>query len=340
MTLSICCESCWGWCSAIRVKALEELGDYLRRSRVKWVVQVAIGIGVIVAIYFKLQVYDYPLYIDLRYVLLAAVSFFFLNVALSFRLYKIITGLGCRVGYLRSLESHLGGMLLSDFTPGKSGYLTTPLILKRIAGCNTKLGMASILVPQAVEFLIKIFGAMLALILLYTSSTHFKDLLLVAGIGIAMLFAISVIILIASWSEKVKIPGFLKRFEAIFQSYFEHSVKTKDYILLLSSISLIGWFITAVQWYFIGEALNIDLSFIHYFLLQPLVSALMFVPITPAGIGIMESGAIAAFYLLGVGTSPAFFFSILVRASMVLGDMGGVIPLTKVPLKSPKEEGS
>lgn len=310
----------------------------MSESRLKWVVQIAIGIGIILAIYFKLGVYDYPLYIDLRYVLLAAVSFFFLNVVLSFRLYKIVTGLGCKIGYLRSLESHLGGMLLSDFTPGKSGYLTTPLILKRIAGCNTKIGMASILVPQAIEFLIKIFGALLALILLYTSSTHFKDLLLVAGIGIGMLFAISIIILLASWSERVRIPGFLKRFEIIFQSYFEHSVKTKDYILLLSSISIIGWFITAVQWYFIGAALNIDLSFIHYFLLQPLVSALMFVPLTPAGIGIMESGAIAAFFLLGVDASPAFFFSILARASMILGDMGGVLPLTKVPLKDSKEE--
>lgn len=312
----------------------------MRKSRLKWVVQIAIGVGIVLAIYFKLRVYDYPLYIDLRYILLAALSFLFLNFALSFRLYKIVTGLGCKTGYLRSLESHLGGMLLSDFTPGKSGYLTTPLILKRIAGCNTKLGMASILVPQAIEFLIKIFGALLALILLYTSSTHFKDLLLVAGIGIGMLFAISIIILLASWSERLRIPGFLKRFEVIFQSYFEHSVKTKDYIILLSSISLIGWFITAVQWYFVGEALNIDLSFIHYFLLQPLVSALMFVPITPAGIGIMESGAIAAFYLLGVGTSPAFFFSLLVRVSMVIGDMGGVIPLTKVPVKSTKEEES
>lgn len=304
----------------------------MRRSRLKWVIQIAIGIGIILAIYFKLRVYDYPLYVDLRYVLLAALSFFLLNVVLSFRLYKILTVLGCRTSYLRSLESHLGGMLLSDFTPGKSGYLTTPLILKRIAGCNTKLGMASILVPQAIEFLIKILGALLALILLYTSSTHFKDLLLVAGIGIAMLFAISVIILVASWSEKIRVPGFLKRFEVVFQSYFEHSVKTKDHILLLSSISLIGWFITAVQWYFIGEALNIDLSFIHYFLLQPLVSALMFVPLTPAGIGIMESGAIAAFFLLGVDASPAFFFSILTRASMILGDMGGVISLTKAPL--------
>ncbi len=331
-------ESSWGWCSDIRVQALEGLRDYFRKSRVKWIVQIALGIGIILAIYFKLQVYDYPLYIDLRFVLLAVLSFFLLNIALSFRLYKIITGLGCRTSYLRSLESHLGGMLLSDFTPGKSGYLTTPLILKRIAGCNTKLGMASILVPQAVEFLIKIFGALLALILLYTSSTHFNDLLLVAGIGIGMLFAISVVILITSWSERVKVPGFLKRFEGIFLGYFEHSVKTKDYILLLSSISLIGWFITAIQWYFIGEALNINLSFIHYFLLQPLVSALMFVPITPAGIGIMESGAIAAFYLLGVDYQVAFLFSILVRVSMVLGDMGGVIPLTKVPLRLPEKE--
>ncbi len=311
----------------------------MRRSRLKWVIQIGIGLGLVLAIYFKLRVYDYPLYIDFIYVVLAALSFFLLNVVLSFRLYKIVTGLGCSTGYLKSLESHLGGMLLSDFTPGKSGYLTTPLILKRIAGCDTKLGMASILVPQAIEFLIKIFGALLALILLYTSSTHFKDLLLVAGIGIGMLFAISVIILIASWSEKIRVPGFLKRFEVIFQSYFEHSVRTKDYILLLSSISLIGWFITAVQWYFIGEALNINLSFIHYFLLQPLVSALMFVPVTPAGIGIMESGAIAAFYLLGVDASPAFFFSILARVSMFLGDIGGVIPLTKVPIKhSGKEE--
>ena len=86
----------------------------------------------------------------------------------------------------------------------------------------------------------------------------------------------------------------------------------------------IGWFFAALQWFYLGKALGIELPFFVFFLLHPLISILMFVPLTPAGFGVMEGGMVLVFSLLGISATIGFAFSVLVRVSILLVDLIGL----------------
>ncbi len=61
-------------------------------------------------------------------------------------------------------------------------------------------------------------------------------------------------------------------------------------------LTMVCWVLKGLEWYFLGLALGLtDLPFYGYFLIHPLVTALAFVPITPAGAGVQEFGIVGIF---------------------------------------------
>jgi uncharacterized membrane protein YbhN (UPF0104 family) len=68
---------------------------------------------------------------------------------------------------------------------------------------------------------------------------------------------------------------------------------------------------------------------IAYFLIHPLVTALAFVPITPAGAGVQEFGIIGVLGLLGVPVVTAGAFALLARGLLIIEDLAGVPQIVK-----------
>lgn len=294
-------------------------------------IQTVIGLVILIAIYFKVRDYNLSAFSTLSYpfFFLSVFFYFMLNLSLAFRLKKVVESTGCSVSFRNAVTAHLGGMILSDLTPGRSGYLSTPFFLKKISGCELNRGMAGILVPQAIEFLVKILGAFLGLLLLANVTARFKEILGMSALAMALLFGVSALIILGSWSgfaTRIPLPNFIKR---RLEGYSEQSMKTKSTIGIILPLTLLGWLLTAFQWYFVGLSLSLPLDFFHYLLLQPLITLLMFVPLTPAGLGIMEGGAVAILFLLGIDPSIGFVYSILVRLSTLLADSPGLLPVAK-----------
>jgi hypothetical protein len=293
----------------------------------KIIFQGIIGLVILAAIYFSVRMHGIPL-TSISYPLFFFSVFFYflLNLSLAFRLKKVLESMGCFLDFKKVFSAHLGGMILSDLTPGRSGYLSTPLFLEKVSDCELNRGMAGILVPQAIEFLVKIFGALLAILLLASAA---GKILTISAIAMAIVLSLSALIILGSWSRfamKMPLPSFIGR---KLESYIEHSVKTRRAIGIVLALTLVGWFLTAFQWYFVGAALSLNLTFLHYLLLQPLITLLMFIPLTPAGLGIMEGGTVGVMFLLGVNPSTAFLYSILVRLSTIIADSPGLITVAK-----------
>ncbi|MBO8181815.1 MAG: flippase-like domain-containing protein [Archaeoglobus sp.] len=301
----------------------------------KIVIQGVVGLIILLAIYLKVRDYDLSETVysmNIPFFFCSAAFYFLLNLSLAFRLKKVVETTGCFVRFRDAVIAHLGGMILSDLTPGRSGYLSTPFFLRRASGCELNRGMAGILVPQAIEFLVKIFGAFMGLILLASVTEKFREILGFSAVAMALLFGVSALIILGSWSrygDKIPFPSFIRK---RLQAYTEQSVKTRESLGIILSLTLFGWFLTAFQWYFIGLTLSLQLSFLHFLLLQPLITLLMFIPLTPAGLGIMEGGAVAILFLLGVDPSTAFLYSILVRLSTLLADLPGLITVAKASI--------
>jgi len=258
------------------------------------------------------------------------VSYTLLNLILSFRITFLINKMGVKVGYKKVLVSHLGGMVIGDVTPGRSGYILTSKILDKFTNCGTDRGLAAIIAPQGLEFVLKALGALIAILYFFTKVNLSNDFYYAFLIAILVVFGGGAAFLILSWTKEEKsksliekIP-YIRNFTGTLIGFKDSSIKIRSYLPHILVLYMFGWVVSGLQWYLIGKSLNIELGFIDFFLLHPLITTLMFIPITPAGLGIMESGSVLVLYLLGINPSIALVFSILARISNLIGDLPGL----------------
>ena len=69
---------------------------------------------------------------------------------------------------------------------------------------------------------------------------------------------------------------------------------------------------------------GINLSYLTFFFLHPLLTVIRYVPLTPAGIGIFEGATILGFSLFGVPAENALLLSFFDRIDNVIVDLFAV----------------
>lgn len=295
-------------------------------------IQITIGILIILFILNKLNINDAILNLkktNLPFFIFAGFAYLCLNFTLAFRLFYLLTKIGYRVKYSPVLFSHMGGMIAGDITPGRSGYFLTPPILKNNAGVRITDGMACIFAPQGIEFILKVGGAIAAIFFISTFSNINKNFIIFAGIGALLLLIAGILMLIISWKNEnitlrfIRRLPFFKKFTENLSFFKERSIQIKGSINVILILYLIGWIFAALQWFYLGKALGIELSLFVFFLLHPLITILMFIPVSPAGLGLMEGGVILVFSFFGIPSAMGLAFSVLVRINILLVDLIG-----------------
>ena len=250
-----------------------------------------------------------------------------MNFFLAFRIQFLLKRLGSVVNFTKVFFSHMFGMLWSEITPGKSGYISVVFPLKKI-NVPASRTISTLGVVQIGDFIVKIIGTLFALFLL---STILLDVTNYALLGVGTAIVLIALISIVLWSEKTdKLFSFLKKFKLgrKIHKILPHirkssSVLKKNFVFVIA-ISLIGWLFRGAEWYFLGGILGMNLGFMVFLLLHPLLTLLSFVPISPAGIGIMEGGSILILTLFGVPPEVAFTFAILSRVTNIFVDLLGI----------------
>ena len=295
--------------------------------------QVIIGITIIIFILNKLDLSDVVSTLKRtkpHFFLLACISYVLLNVVLTSRLRYLLARIGYRFKFIDVFFSHMGGMMIGDITPGRSGYFLTPSFLKKKVGSKVTDGMACIFAPQGIEFILKVGGAVAAIIYISTLPGISNDLLIYASAGAAILLVAGFIMLIIAFrNEKItskfleRLP-FFKNYVANLSSFKERNLGIKENMNAIVLFTMIGWVFAALHWYYLGKALGLELSYFDFVLLHPLLTILMFVPVSPAGFGLLEGGAILVFSLFTISAEPAMAFILLMRASILLVDLFGL----------------
>jgi glycosyltransferase 2 family protein len=330
------------------------------QSQSKRFLKYAVQIIAMVAIFGALlwyvgigSLYEALLTIKVEWLILAFVMYFGINVFFTIRLRRVLAKDGVKTTFGKTLLAHYAGMLTSDVTPGRSGYIVTPLYLKD-QSVPTSKGLSSILGIQTIEFLVKVVGGVGAVIFLVqtvpmmTWNEMFPQTIaginigiLVAGLGIALMLVGAIVLAAFTWSQRaigifdrIANSRYLKRFTGgimgKLEEYKESAHSTQRAIPEILGLTMICWILKGLEWYFLGFALGIDyIPWYAYFLIHPLVTALAFVPITPAGIGVQEFGIIGILGLLGVPIGIAGAFAILARGILILQDLIGVPQIVK-----------
>jgi len=98
-------------------------------------------------------------------------------------------------------------------------------------------------------------------------------------------------------------------------------------ILKMTLIAVVNWFTLGLSMFLIAKSLSLNLSYLDCMMLHPLLSATMFVPFIPAGLGLTETGSALMFKLIGLQTADGVAFMLLFRTVMILVDSVGVIDM-------------
>lgn len=297
--------------------------------------------------------YQTILKVNVTYLLLAFLMYFGINVFFAIRIRRVLAKDGIKTSFGKTLLAQYAGMLTSDVTPGRSGYILTPIYLMD-QKIPTSKSLSTILGIQTIEFFLKVVGGVGAVIYLVTIvpaatwnalfPTTFLGVnlgLLIAVLGITVMLIGAVVLGAVTWSKRAisifdRIANwrFLKRFTGgilgKLEEYKESSHSTKKAIPEIIGLTVVCWLLKGLEWYFLGLALGItDVPWIAYFLIHPLVTALAFVPITPAGIGVQEFGIVGILGLLGVPVGTAGVFALLARGLLIVEDLIGVPQIVK-----------
>jgi glycosyltransferase 2 family protein len=304
------------------------------------------------------QLYNALLNIKIEYLILAFACYFGINLLFTVRLRRVLAKDGVKTSFGKTLLAQYAGMLTSDVTPGRSGYFLTPLYL-RDQNVPTSKSLSGILSIQTVEFLAKVAGGIGAVILLIqvvpaSSWQHFQDLtgingLIIAGLGIGLMLVGAIVLAAITWSQRAlklfnRIANwrFLKRFTGgilgRLEEFNESSQKNRKALPEIAGLTMLCWILKGFEWFFLAIALGLSLglspvmTWLAFFLIHPLVTALAFVPITPAGMGVQEFGIVGILGL--IVTEPAMAgvigaFAILARGLLIIEDLAGVPQIVK-----------
>lgn len=268
---------------------------------------------------------------NLFYFFLAVVSFFVVEILAALKL-KFISPLSFPQIFL----SHLGGMFLSQITPGRAGYLYTSYSLakKEKSSISGKVGLVSLV--MALMMLSKIFLIVLSLIY-FSFLFEIPNYFLLSFLMPVLIVVLAFVFLYSKKSKSAlsKIPLVnrgVKYVELMQKAVREISLKKA---LAMISLDLSGMIFWGFQYYFLIEALGSHLPFLVCVMLQPLLSAILFIPVSPNALGLGESGSALIFDLLGLSPSLGVAFLILVRIVVLVVDSIGLFDLriVKIPRK-------
>lgn len=301
-------------------------------------------------------IYTTILTIKLEFLLLAFLMYFGINVLFSVRLQRVLSKNGAKTSFGKTLLAQYAGMLTSDVTPGRSGYILTPVYL-RDQDVPTSKSLSSVLGIQTFEFLIKVAGGIGAVILLVsTVSAATWDTIFptqIAGINLGLMLAVlgvtlmlvgALVLAAFTWShraisifDRIANWRFLKRFTGglmgKLEEYKESSGATSKAIPEIIVLTIACWVLKGFEWWFLGYALGVSqltpIWWLSFFLIHPLVTALAFIPITPAGIGVQEFGIVGILGLLGVAAPLAGVFALMARGLLVFEDLAGIPQIVK-----------
>jgi uncharacterized protein (TIRG00374 family) len=315
------------------------------RKTLRILLQVTIMVAIFAALFWYVGIgslYESLVNIKVEYLVLVFVTYFGINFFFAVRLRRVLGREGIKTSFWRTLFAQYAGMLTSDVTPGRSGYVLTPIYL-RDQNIPAPVSLSAILGIQSVEFLVKVVGGVGALIFLMQNSVNplkTSDFIII-GLGIGLMLTGALLLAAMSYSQKVislvkRITShrFIVRFTGglmgKLEEYAENAKKTRRAFPEITLLTFVCWILKGFEWYFLGLALGItQIPWIGYFLIHPLVTALAFVPITPAGAGIQEFGIVGVFGLLGIGVVPAGAFAILARGLLIIEDLVGVPQIVK-----------
>ncbi len=261
---------------------------------------------------------------DLNYFLLAGL-FYLLAEYVSGKYLQIVYG----GSVLHAMVAHMKGMVYSTPTPGRVGYfwVAHEMSKKRMIRLAESVGTLTVL--QGFSFIVKAFLSLTATayFISYYALDEGANYLVLASL-MPLFFAACIIVFFKSDVITKKLKH-IKYASALIEPLHEMTSSRKklstEILLKLSILSVLGWVARGLQWYALSNSLSLDIPLLTCLMMQTLLTAIMFAPILPSGLGAAEGGAVILFNIMGVGAAAAIAYMIAIRINTLTVDFLGFL---------------
>jgi hypothetical protein len=269
--------------------------------------------------------------IKVEYFFLASIFYFFTDVCMALALREAIITTKKKISLWKIIPSQMCGMFYSAITPGRVGYYYTAFSLAKKTKISRSETIGFMTLIQGIYFFIKIFACLLAVI--YFSSFMISPesktyLILVSLAPFLFVFAIALVLytkIINKILSRIPLLKNFLRYVELMQEASKLVKKKKIFNIVL--IGTIGWFIMSFQWFLISKALNLNITYLTAIMLNPLLTTIMFIPISPGGLGLAEGGSSLLFKILNFTLADGAAFMLLIRLNNILVDFLGIIDM-------------
>ena len=252
---------------------------------------------------------------------------------MSIRWWLILVSIGTHVNHARILPSYYLGLFCNNFLPTSMGGDVIRIAKMRAEGVNTNLLIFSTLSDRIIGLLsIIIMGIIGINTSIAIQDTMNQESLITINIVSCIIF---LTLLLAMHSklrnrifqisvEKWTLPSKLNNLLVYCNNNLD-SLKNNTLIPKVILLSLISQILIIICYYLIGKSLHIELSFMEYVLLVPIVALLSSIPISVGGLGVREGTIIFLLGAVGVSTPNAVSISLLYLAILILVTIPGSI---------------
>ena len=259
------------------------------------------------------------------WLVVALFSFLFAQLFSALRFLFISRALGCPVTFRQSLGVHFIGLWFNQVLPTSLGGDVVKIALLRQL-MNLSLAFRVTILDRAAGF---IFLLVSIVLLLPFYSSVLPSAASVWGLGTSAAGALAVIAALSAMGRHLirmtaRIP-LLTPVMAVFADMWRF--RRGRPLLEQAWTSAIVHVNGIVSFALIGQALHVDAALFDYFLIVPLVFLIALLPISFAGWGIREIGAVWLFGLINIDAEHAASMSVLYGLMLVVAGTPGLAVL-------------
>jgi len=276
---------------------------------------------------------------NLLWLALGGLLIFIAHLAIVYRI-KYVLGKFHHISTKKVFWAHFFGYLIGQITPGKLGYFSLAYAFKKDK-IPYSLSSSTLILSQLVSFIIQMILAGVCVIYLASAveANAMIYLLLILGWVLDVIILTLLFLKYGTW----KLTGLIRRLPKgkkllkFLNSLSRDFTNIKNYVPGIFILTLFSWIVGGIGWWTYGMALNVNLPFFMYIVLNPLISSLTFVPLTPGGLGIAEAGSVLIFSYLGISPEKGFILMLLDRSiNLIISLLGLKTLLSKKFLVSKK----
>jgi len=241
---------------------------------------------------------------------------YYATVAIRGKRWQILlSNIGADIGFSRAYVVILLSLFFNMLLPAKGGDLYRAQLVTETEPVTRSAAFGTVVFKRVVDIGVLVAGIVITFLLLEPSLRLLENRLFLTA---ALLSAAALAFLTLLWyGPASRLPVPLQTVYCEFQSGIRSITNRREAGWFLS-LTVIIWIFSVVRMGFVAVALNFDVSLPELVLVALLVSFLSGLPLTPAGLGIVEAISTSLLFVFGHEGTIGFSFILLDRIISVV----------------------